>query len=410
MKHNFLSHTIQQIKPSATLELTALANSLKQEGKQVVSFGAGEPDFDTPEDIKQGAIQAIKNGETKYSPVPGLLSLREKIADTISQEVNISYKANNVVVGVGAKQVLYNTFMSLLNPGEEVIFSAPYWVSYPDMVLLAGGKSVILPTTIDNHYKITAQQLDRALTPKTKIFLINSPSNPTGVLYSKAELESIASVLRKHPNVVIVSDDIYGKLLYDKNEFYNIAMVDSDIAKRTVIINGFSKTFAMTGWRIGYAVSSNIEIIKAIAKIQAQSTSGATTFAQRGAEVALTSSSVQDDLQKFVSTFQQRRDRVVQQLKAIEGIQVIKPDGAFYVFPSIKAIIETDKFKSLAKERGATHNSHLFTSLLLEKYLVAAVPGNAFGDDNAFRISYVISDKDCEKGIEGIAQLVKELT
>ncbi len=404
-----LSNRIGLIQPSSTLAITALANKLKDEGESIINFGAGEPDFDTPNVIKESAHKALQQGYTKYSPVPGLLSLRKMICKKLQQDNGLSYTDDQINVGVGAKQILYNLFMVLVDPGDEVVFSTPYWVSYYDMVLLAEGKPKIIQTTFEDNYKIKPQQLETSLTSKTKVFVINSPSNPSGVVYTKSELEGLAKVLQKYPQVCIISDDIYEKCIYDDLKFYNLPMVASDLLPRTIIVNGFSKAFAMTGWRLGYAASHNKAIIKAISKMQGQSTSGATTFVQKAGETALAHSNEITTI--FIQTFLERRDKVMQRFNEMGQIRCVKPNGAFYVFPSLLSKITSSmSFQQYKKDLGEDSNSKAFTAILLRKHLVAVVPGIDFGVENAFRISYATSMEDIETGLERIEDCLNTLS
>ena len=404
---NFLALRLNSIKPSPTLAITALANSLKEQGKDIVGFGAGEPDFDTPVHIKEACKLALDNGFTKYTAVQGVLSLREAICKKFQTENNLSYTPNQIIVGTGGKQVLYNLFMSVLNKGDEVIFSAPYWVSYYDMTLLAEGVPKVIQTTYEDKFKISPSALENAITEKTKIFLMNSPSNPTGCIYTFEELQALAKVLEKHPHVLIVTDDIYEKLIFDNCKFYNLAMISNELAERTVVVNGLSKAYAMTGWRLGYAASKITSIIKAMETMQGQSTSNATSFAQKGAEAALLGPL--DFLQNMNKAFTERRNYVVQKLNSYKGISTLVPEGAFYVFPSIKNFVEFPKFKDYQKSINEISASTAFSKLLLEKYLVAVVPGSAFGYENAFRISYATSMEQIKKGMERIEQCVTDI-
>lgn len=402
------ANRLSLVKPSPTLAVSALANQLKAEGKDVVGFGAGEPDFDTPEHIKNAAKKALDNGKTKYTAVAGIMSLREAIAEKLERDNQFDFSANEIVVGVGGKQILYNLFMSVLNQNDEIIIPAPYWVSYADMAALAGAQVKFIETTIASGYKITAEQLAAAISPQTKIFLMNSPSNPTGSAYTKEELLALAEVLKKHPHVLIVTDDIYEKLIYDNFVFYNLPMVAPELLERSVIVNGLSKAYAMTGWRLGYAATKQKNILKGMITMQGQSTSNATSFAQVGAEAALRESqSCIDDMNK---EFVKRRDYLVEQLSALPGISVHKPQGAFYVFPDFSELLHSNGFQNL-KKNSPTETSHskILSQALLEKYLVAVVPGIAFGYDNAFRMSYAVSMEQNKKGMERIAELIHSL-
>lgn len=398
------------VKPSPTLAVSALANRLKAEGKDVVGFGAGEPDFDTPAHIKEAAKKALDAGKTKYTPVAGIPSLREAVAEKFKKDNGFDFQSSDVVIGVGGKQILYNLFMAVLNHGDEIIIPSPYWVSYNDMALLAGASVKFIETDIHSGYKITAEQLEKAITPKSKIFLMNSPSNPTGSAYTKEELAKLAEVLKKHEQILIVTDDIYEKLIYDDFAFYNLPMAAPELLERSVVINGLSKAYSMTGWRLGYAASKQQAIIKGMITMQGQSTSNATSFAQAGGEAALREDqSCIDDMKK---EFVKRRDYLLQELSAIDGIKVQKPQGAFYVFPDFSGLIDTAGFQALKKEHlqanpSETSNSKILAQVLLEKYLVAVVPGIAFGYDNGFRMSYAVSMEQNKKGMERIAELFR---
>jgi aspartate aminotransferase len=403
-----LSNRLNTIEASPTLALTALANRLKSEGKDVVGFGAGEPDFDTPDYIKNAAIEALKAGKTKYTPVSGIDELRGAVADYLKRDYNLDYNSKQVVISTGGKQVLYNIFMSILNKGDEVIIGAPYWVSYKDIVMLSEGVPVIVSAGVEDEYKITPEKLAKAIGPKTRAVIINSPSNPTGVIYSKEELKAFGDILEKHPDVWIITDDIYAKLVYDNKEFFNIAMVSPALKPRVIIADGLSKAFSMTGWRLGYGVSENPELIKALEKIQGQSTSNATSFAQYGAVAAL-----KGDL-TFIETmkksFTERRDYVYDRLSEMEGIRVVKPHGAFYIFPDIKNLVIKDSFKKIMEKYNEKESySKAFSSALLDQKMVAMVPGIAFGDDYGMRISYAMSMEQIKKGMERMAEFVAAL-
>ncbi|MDH5719450.1 MAG: pyridoxal phosphate-dependent aminotransferase [Spirochaetia bacterium] len=399
---------LNKIEPSPTLAITALAAQLKAEGKDIIGFGAGEPDFDTPEHIKDAAKKALDEGFTKYCDVSGLPDLKTAICDWYKNEYNLLFQKDQIIVSTGGKQALYNLFLSIINIGEEVIIPAPYWVSYKDMVMLAEGNPVIVQTTFTDGYKLTADALEKAITSKTKAIILNSPSNPTGAVYSQDEMQRLAAVLEKHENILIITDDIYDRLLYDDQKFFNIPMVSEKLRERSIIVNGFSKTYSMTGWRLGYALSERTEIIKAMAKLQGQSTSNATTFAQKGAIDALTSS--QSCVEEMKRAFVERRDFIVDSLSKCPGINVVKPGGAFYVFPDFEELSKSDGFLKLKKENAEeTSHSKLLTKLLLEKYLVAIVPGIAFGYDNGFRMSYASSLDNIKKGMERIHECFNNL-
>jgi len=386
---SIVSNSLKRIKPSPTIAVTQKARELKAAGKDVIGLGAGEPDFDTPENIKQAAIDAINRGDTKYTAVDGTPDLKKAIVNKFKRENNLEYSTNEITVGTGGKQVIYNALMATLNKGDEVIIPAPYWVSYPDMVLLAGGNPKIVKCNENDGFKLTPKNLKKAITKKTKWLILNSPSNPTGVSYSREEIESLSEVLIKNKNVHILSDDIYEHITYDNFNFFTIAQV-SKLKNRTLTMNGVSKSYAMTGWRIGYAAGPK-EIIKAISKIQSQSTSNPSSVSQAAAVEALNGN--QDFIQKRSEAFKERRDFVVNSLNNIKGLSCLKPNGAFYVFPSCK--------KLLGKKTKLKTDSD-FVEKLLEKANVAVVQGSAFGLDGYFRISYATSMEKLKVAMERI--------
>ncbi|MBL4813802.1 MAG: pyridoxal phosphate-dependent aminotransferase [Rhodobacteraceae bacterium] len=380
----FPSDTLARVKPSPTIAVTTMAAELKAAGRDVIGLGAGEPDFDTPENIKAAGIAAIEAGKTKYTPVDGIPELKAAICAKFARENGLSYEPKQITVGTGGKQVLYNAFMATLNPGEEVIIPAPYWVSYPDMVLLAGGEPVIVKGGIENEFKITATQLEAAITPRTKWFLFNSPSNPTGAGYSHAELKALTDVLLRHPHVHVLTDDMYEHLTFGDFEFCTPAQVEPKLYERTLTVNGVSKAYAMTGWRIGYA-GGPVALIKAMAKIQSQSTSNPCSISQWAAVEAL--NGPQDFINDNKAVFQRRRDLVVAGLNAAKGITCPTPDGAFYVYPDISDCI------GLTSAQGTKiTNDEIFAKALLEETGVAVVFGAAFGLSPNFRVSYATSD------------------
>jgi len=386
---SIVSNSLKRIKPSPTIAVTQKARELKAAGKDVIGLGAGEPDFDTPENIKQAAINAINRGDTKYTAVDGTPDLKKAIVNKFKRENNLEYSTNEITVGTGGKQVIYNAFMATLNKGDEVIIPAPYWVSYPDMVLLAGGNPKIVKCNENDGFKLTLKNLKKAITKKTKWLILNSPSNPTGASYSREEIEALSEVLIKNKNVHILSDDIYEHITYDNFNFFTIAQV-SKLKNRTLTMNGVSKSYAMTGWRIGYAAGPK-EIIKAISKIQSQSTSNPSSVSQAAAVEALNGN--QDFIQKRSDAFKERRDFVVNSLNNIKGLSCLKPNGAFYVFPSCK--------KLLGKKTKLKTDSD-FVEKLLEKANVAVVQGSAFGLDGYFRISYATSMEKLKIAMERI--------
>jgi aspartate aminotransferase len=397
---SIVSNNLKRIKPSPTLAVTQKARELKAAGKEVISLGAGEPDFDTPENIKQAAIKAINDGDTKYTAVDGTPALKNAIIKKFKRENNLDYQVDQVTVGAGGKHVIYNAMVATLNEGDEVVIPAPYWVSYPDIVLLAGGTPIILKCTEKQGFKINPLELEKSITKKTKWIILNSPSNPTGACYSEEDVRKIAKVLIKHPQVHILSDDIYEHVAYEGFKFFTIAQV-AELKERVLTMNGVSKAYSMTGWRIGYAAGPK-EIIKAIAKIQSQSTTNPSSISQAAAVEAL--NGTQDFIKERATSFQERRDFVVKALNDIDGIECLNPDGAFYVFPSCKGLI--GKKDSNGKELKTDND---FIQSLLENSGVAVVQGSAFGLEGFFRISYATSMKNLEKALEKISSFCKSL-
>ena len=394
---SIISDSLKRIKPSPTISVTQKARELRAAGKDVIGLGAGEPDFDTPDNVKNAAIKAIKSGDTKYTAVDGTPALKKAITDKFKRENKLSYSIDQITVGTGGKQVLYNAFMATLNKGDEVIIPAPFWVSYPDMVLLAGGKPKIIKCTEQEGFKLTASKLKKAITKKTKWIILNSPSNPTGAGYTKKEIQDLAKVLIKNKKVHILSDDIYEHIKYDNFNFYTIAQ-NSKLKDRTLTMNGVSKSYAMTGWRIGYAAGPK-EIIKAIGKIQSQSTSNPSSISQAAAVEALNGN--QGFIKKRSKAFKERRDFVVKSLNRIKGINCLKPNGAFYVFPSCKGLLNK-------KTKLKTDTD--FVKKLLEKSNVAVVQGSAFGLDGYFRISYATSMQNLKKAMDRIKSFCESLS
>jgi aspartate aminotransferase len=381
----FLSDTLKRVKPSATIAVTNKARELQAAGRDVIGLGAGEPDFETPGNIKDAAKRAIDAGRTKYTAVDGIPELKAAIAAKFLRENGLSYTPNQITVGTGGKQVLYNALMATLNPGDEVIVPAPFWVSYPDMVLLAGGTPVVVPAGIETSFKLTAEALEAAITPRTKWFIFNSPSNPTGAGYSRDELKALTDVLMRHPHVWVMSDDMYEHLVFDGFEFCTPAQVEPGLYGRTLTCNGVSKAYAMTGWRIGYA-GGPAELIKAMGTIQSQSTSNPSSVSQYAALEAL--SGPQDFLPEFRTAFQRRRDLVVGMLNEAAGVVCPTPEGAFYVYPDISGCIGKT---SAGGARIA--DDEAFATALLEEEGVAVVFGAAFGLSPNFRVSYATSDE-----------------
>ncbi len=397
---SIISDSLKKIKPSPTIAVTQKARELKAAGKDVIGLGAGEPDFDTPENIKQAAIKAINDGDTKYTAVDGTPALKKAIVEKFKKENNLDYTADQITVGAGGKHVIYNAMMATLNEGDEVIVPAPYWVSYPDIVLLAGGKPVVMECDEKQSFKINPSDLEKFITPKTKWIILNSPSNPTGACYSENDIREIAKVLEKHPHVYILSDDIYEHVTYEGFKFFTIAQIEG-LKERVLTMNGVSKAYSMTGWRIGYAAGPK-EIIKAIAKIQSQSTTNPSSISQAASVEAL--SGTQDFIKIRADSFQKRRDFVVKALNDIDGIECLNPDGAFYVFPSCKGLM--GKKDTNGKEIKSDTD---FVQSLLENSGIAVVQGSAFGLEGFFRISYATSMDNLKKALEKMSSFCKSL-
>ena len=397
----FLADALSRVKPSATMVVTQKARDLKNAGRDVISLSVGEPDFDTPDNIKQAAIEAIKRGETKYPPVLGIPPLREAIAKKFQRENGLDYKASDVIVGTGGKQILYNAFLVTMNKGDEVIIPAPFWVSYPDMVLLNGGEPVLIPTRIEDGYKLQPEDLERAITPRTKWLVLNSPSNPTGAAYTRDELKALTDVLVKHPHVWVLSDDMYEHLTYGDFAFTTPVQIEPSLKPRALTMNGVSKAYAMTGWRIGYAAGP-AELIKAMDMVQGQQTSGACTISQWASVEAL--NGPQDFIPERRKAFEERRDLVVSMLNQAKYLQCPKPEGAFYVYPSVK-----DAIGKKAASGRLIGTDEDFVSELLEQEGVAAVHGTAFGQGPNFRVSYATSLKTLEEACKKIQKFTAEL-
>jgi len=378
-----VSDLLGKIKPSPTLSLIAKANELKAQGKDVIGLSAGEPDFDTPDFIKEAAVNAIKDNQTRYTPVPGTTELREAIRAKFKRENELEYSVDQIIAGTGGKQVLYNALIASVNPGDEVIIPTPYWVSYPDMTLLAGGVPVMVDTTAADGFKVKAENLEAAITPKTKWIILNSPGNPSGAAYTRADLEALAAVLRKHPHVYIMSDDMYEHITYDDFEFTTMAQVAPDLFDRTLTVNGVSKAYSMTGWRLGYA-GGPLDLIKAMTKIQGQSTSNPCSITQIAATAALNGD--QSFLAGRNAAFKERRDVVVSMLNEIDGIFCPVPEGAFYVYPSCEGLI--GKYTPDGKKIESDAD---FSAYLIDAVGVVCVHGEAFGLSPHFRISYATS-------------------
>jgi aspartate aminotransferase len=395
-----LAEKIKWIKPSVTLAIAAKAGKLRAEGIDVVNFSAGEPDFDTPQRIKDAAIEALRKGMTKYTDVKGIEPLREAITEKYQREHSLAYRKEDVLVSCGAKHSIYNVLQAVVNPGDEVVIPAPYWVSYSDMALLAGGVPKLIPTNESTGFRIKPEQLQVALTPNTRVVLLNSPCNPTGASYSRDELRVIAGVLEKH-DCLVLADDIYEKIVYDGFQIDNIVALCPALRDRTIIVNGVSKTYAMTGWRIGYALGPS-DVIAAAAKIQSQSTSNATSIAQAAALEAIRGP--QEELAPMVREFHKRRNVIVDKLNAVDGIHCLKPQGAFYVFPNIAALLgKTANGKRLGSPCDVA-------DYLLDEAKVAGVPGEDFGSNEHIRFSYATSLQDIEKGCARIREAVAKLS
>ena len=392
---SIVSNSLKRIKPSPTIAVSQKARELKAAGKDVIGLGAGEPDFDTPDNIKKAAIDAINKGETKYTAVDGTPTLKKAIVDKFKRENNLDYLPEQISVGTGGKQIIFNAILATVNPGDEVIIPAPYWVSYPDIVLLAGGTPKIVKCSEKNNFKITPDELKKNITKKTKWIIINSPSNPTGSGYTQKEFEALGEVLKKNKNVFILSDDIYEHITYDDFKFFTIAQI-KELKDRTLTMNGVSKSYAMTGWRIGYGAGPK-DIIKAMAKLQSQSTTNPSSISQAAAVEAL--NGTQDFIKTRAESFKERRDFVIKYLNNIKGLSCLKPNGAFYVFPNCQKLLGT----KLKTDKD-------FVEKLLEEALVAVVQGSAFGLDGYFRISYATSMDNLKKALERIKSFCESLT
>ena len=398
---SIISDSLKRIKPSPTIAVTQKARELRAAGKDVIGLGAGEPDFDTPDNIKEAAIKAIKDGDTKYTAIDGTPVLKQAIVDKFKRENNLTYSPDQITVGAGGKHVIYNLMMATLNKGDEVIIPAPYWVSYPDIVLLAGATPIVVECSEEQGFKLSAKDLESVITNNTKWVILNSPSNPTGACYTEQEIKNLAQVLKRKPHVNILSDDIYEHITYDGFKFFTIAQIP-ELKNKVFTMNGVSKSYAMTGWRIGYAAGDK-DVIKAVAKIQSQSTTNPSSISQAAAVEAL------NGTQEFIPirslAFQERRDFVVNSLNAIDGISCLKPDGAFYVFPSCKGLIGKKD-----KNGKKLENDTDFVQSLLENNNVAVVQGSAFGLEGFFRISYATSMKNLEKAMNRIKEFCESLS
>jgi aspartate aminotransferase len=396
-----LAESLGRIQPSPTLAATQKARDLKAAGKDVIGLGAGEPDFDTPDNIKEAAIAAIRRGETKYTPVEGIAPLREAIAAKFKRENNLDYTLAQTFVSPGGKSIIYNALLATLNPGDEVIVPAPYWVTYPDVVRLGGGTPVIVETTLEDGFRLTAEVLEKAITPKTKWLIFNQPSNPTGACYTQAQLKALTDVLMRHPHVWVLADDMYEHLVYGGFKFRTVAEVEPGLYGRTLTMNGVSKAYAMTGWRIGYCAGPQ-PLIKAMAKLQSQAATSATSIAQWAAVEAL--NGPQDFLAERAKVFEERRDLVVSMLNQANGIKCSTPEGAFYVYPSVQGLIGRT-----APSGKVIETDEDFVTELLESENVAAVHGAAFGSSPFFRISYATSTEKLEKACSRIQRFCASL-
>jgi aspartate aminotransferase len=394
-----LARRIRQIPPSATLALNAKANLLKAQGVDVVNFGVGEPDFDTPQNIREAAIRAIREGFTRYTPVGGILELKEAICQRFHGDYGLSYRPPEIMVSCGGKHALYNLFQVLFDPGDEVLIPAPYWVSYPPMVMLAEAVPVLIPTREENGFKLTAAELKARLTPRSKALILNSPSNPTGILYRKEELAALGEVILEH-GLYVVSDDIYDKIRFDGAPFVNLAMLGPELKARTFVLNGLSKTYAMTGWRLGYLAGPE-EAIQAAINLQSQSTSNPNSIAQKAGVEALTGP--QEAVAAMVAEFAWRRDDIYRRLLAIPGVSSVKPGGAFYIFPNLSR-----GYQKLNSRPGQSPSQAL-AEYLLEEAQVAAVPGAEFGEDSCIRLSFATSRERIATGVRRIFEALEKL-
>ncbi len=382
-----LSKRVKKIKPSPTLAVTARAAALKATGRDIIALGVGEPDFDTPDHIKEAAITAIHQGFTKYTAVDGITELKQAIINKFERDNNLHYELNQILVSCGGKQSFYNLVQALLDPGDEVIIPAPYWVSYPDMVLLADGQPVVIETGIQQNFKITPEQLEDSMTQRTRLFVINSPSNPTGAVYSRAELSALAEVLKRHPHVMVATDDMYEHIYWHDEPFSNIVMACPELYDRSIVLNGVSKAYAMTGWRIGYAAGP-VKLIQAMKKIQSQSTSNPTSISQIAAQAALESD--QDCIQVMLTEFKKRHDFVVKELNQIDGFECLESQGTFYAFINVQTAINAIK---------GINNDVELAEYFLEQSGVALVPGSAFGAPGYLRLSFATHMENLEKAL-----------
>ncbi|MEO2507009.1 pyridoxal phosphate-dependent aminotransferase [Clostridium paraputrificum] len=393
------SKKAMNITPSITLAITAKAKELKGAGVDVVSFGAGEPDFNTPKNIMDAAIKSMEEGKTKYTPTSGIIELREAICKKLKEDNNLSYNSNQIIVSTGAKQCLADVFMAILNPGDEVIVPIPYWVSYPELIKLADGVPVFVEGKEENDYKYTLESLNKVVNDNTKAIIINSPNNPTGTVYSIEELKEIAEFAKKH-DLIIISDEIYEKLIYDGKKHVSVASLSEDAYNRTIVINGFSKSYAMTGWRLGYA-AGNAEVIKLMTSVQSHVTSNTNSIAQYAGVEAL--NGPKDEIEKMVKKFEERRNLMIDRIKSITGLSIIRPEGAFYV------MINLESYLGKSINENVINNSVDFSRELLEHEKVAVIPGSAFGLDKYIRLSYATSEELILKGLDRIENFLNKL-
>lgn len=399
------SDRILKVKPSPTIAVTSMASLLKSQGVDIIGFGAGEPDFNTPKNIRDAAINAIETGKTKYTPSGGLPELKNAVVTKLNRDNNLSYKPSEVIINCGGKHSFYNLMQVLLNDGDEVIIPAPYWVSYPDMVLLAGGKPVIINTEAESGFKITPDQLRASITERTRAVVINSPSNPTGAAYTFDELKQLAAVIEK-TDIIPISDDIYETIVFNGFKFFNIANVSETMKKKTVVLNGCSKTYAMTGWRIGY-MAGDQELIGKVDILQSQSTSNPTTISQWAAIEALTGD--QSVLAEMMVAFDRRRKLVVKELSTMPGVTCYNPDGAFYAFPGISGVYQLKGWNKIAEKYKDEYKSSSLCTYLMEEARTAVVPGIAFGNDRYFRMSFATSDENLIEGLKRIREALVKL-
>jgi aspartate aminotransferase len=396
-----LAQRLKGIKPSATLSINAKAKALKSQGVHIINFGVGEPDFDTPQHIQEAAVKALREGHTRYTAVGGVDELKDAVSQCLHEDYGIKYGRDNILVSCGGKQALYNLLQATLDPGDEVIIPSPYWVSYPDMVALADGTPVFVPCRQANGFKMQAEQLEQAITPRTRLLILNSPSNPTGVHYSRGELDALAEVLLRYKHVNIASDDIYYRILFTGYEWANLAMVSTELRDRTFIINGVSKTYCMTGWRIGYLIG-DAQVIKAATDVQSQSTSNPTSISQFAAIAALRGD--QQGVSEMAGVFEDRCRYVLERLAELPGVVCPVPAGAFYVFPNFSA------YYGKKGSAGIINSSLNLTEYLMEEAHLAAVPGEAFGEDRCLRFSYALSMDDLQEGFDRLAKALHALS